>query len=180
MLAADKEDAMSKFFTYENRLHLQKGLKDSLSIKAIAASLNKNSTTVSREIKKYSSEVATGYPGYPFNECKNRFNCRKKNICGKECTRKSVLYCKICPGCNEHCPEFIQEICIARFRSPYVCNSYDKGCRIGRNYQEYQKFKEKNPDLAEVQMDSVIGVKGGKCLLTIHFVESSLMLAFQS
>lgn len=286
MLAADKEDAMSKFFTYENRLHLQKGLKDSLSIKAIAASLNKNPTTVSREIKKYSSEVATGYPGYPFNECKNRFNCRKKNICGKECTRKSALYCKICPGCNEHCPEFVQEICLARFRPPYVCNScdtigkcslmktiydaehahfkahnvisesrsglcvseeeiarlnavisplvnqgqsihqiyinyenklmcsektiynyidaclfdvrnidlprkvkfrdrykkpefkVDKGCRIGRNYQDYQKFKEKNPDLAEVQMDSVIGVKGGKCLLTIHFVESSLMLAF--
>lgn len=35
-----------------------------------------------------------------------------------------------------------------------------------------------NPDLAEVQMDTVIGTKGGKCLLTIHFVESSLMLAF--
>jgi IS30 family transposase len=27
-------------------------------------------------------------------------------------------------------------------------------------------------------MDSVIGSKGGKCLLTIHFVETSLMLAF--
>lgn len=27
-------------------------------------------------------------------------------------------------------------------------------------------------------MDSVIGTIGGKCLLTIHFVESSLMLAF--
>ena len=27
-------------------------------------------------------------------------------------------------------------------------------------------------------MDSVIGSKGGKCLLTIHFVECSLMLAF--
>ena len=27
-------------------------------------------------------------------------------------------------------------------------------------------------------MDSVIGRVGGKCLLTIHFVESSLMLAF--
>ena len=27
-------------------------------------------------------------------------------------------------------------------------------------------------------MDSVIGSRGGKCLLTIHFVESSLMLAF--
>ena len=37
---------------------------------------------------------------------------------------------------------------------------------------------QKNPDTAVVQMDSVIGTIGGKCLLTIHFVESSLMLAF--
>ena len=67
-----------------------------------------------------------------------------------------------------------------KFRERYKKPEFkvDKGCCIGRSYQEYQKFKEKNPDLAEVQMDSVIGVKGGKCLLTIHFVESSLMLAF--
>ena len=67
-----------------------------------------------------------------------------------------------------------------KFRERYKKPEFkvDKGCRIGRNYQEYLKLKEKNPDLAEVQMDSVMGVKGGKCLLTIHFVESSLMLAF--
>ena len=39
-------------------------------------------------------------------------------------------------------------------------------------------FIEKNPDTAVVQMDSVIGRKGGKCLLTIHFVQSNLMRAF--
>lgn len=49
---------------------------------------------------------------------------------------------------------------------------------LSRNYQEYLKFKEKNPDLAEVQMDSAMGVKGGKCLLTIHFVEFSFVIAF--
>ena len=277
---------MSKFFTYEDRLNLQKKLKESMSIKAIATDLGKNPTTISREIKKYSSEIATGYPGYPFNECKNRFNCRNKNICGKDCSRKATQYCKLCPYCNEYCKDFVREVCTARFRPPYVCNGcekigkcsllksiydaehahikahnvisesrsglcvseeeiarlnaiitplvnngqsvhqiyvehenelmcsektiynyidaclfdvrnidlprkvkfrerykkpefkVDKGCRIGRNYQEYLKFKEKNPDLAEVQMDSVMGVKGGRCLLTIHFVESSLMLAF--
>lgn len=58
---------MSKFFTYEERLTLQKGLKESHSLKSIAKMLGKNPTTVSREIKKYSSEVATGYPGYPYN-----------------------------------------------------------------------------------------------------------------
>jgi len=54
----------------------------------------------------------------------------------------------------------------------------DKGCRIGRNYQDFQEYLEKNPDTSIVQMDSVIGSVGGKCLLTIHFVESSLMLSF--
>ena len=277
---------MSNFFTYEERLTLQKELKESHSMKSIAQRLEKNPTTISREIKKYSSEVATGYPGFPYNACKNRLNCRKKDICGKECTHKSAPYCKLCRSCNERCSDFIPEICSARFRPPYVCNGcesigkcslmktiydaehahiaahhkisesrsglcvseeevarlnkiitplvlqgqsihqiyiehknelmcsektiynyvdaslfdvrnidlprkvrfrerykkpefkVDKGCRIGRSFKEFESFMEKNPDTAVVQMDSVIGAKGGKVLLTIHFVESSLMLAF--
>ena len=39
-----------------------------MSIKAIAADLKKNPTTVSKEIKKYSSEVATGHHGYPHRQ----------------------------------------------------------------------------------------------------------------
>lgn len=277
---------MSKFFTYEERLTLQKNLRDSKSLKSIAIELDKNPTTISREIKKYSSEVTTGYPGYPYNACKNRMNCRKKDICGKDCARKSVSYCKLCRECNNHCSDFVLEVCAARFRPPYVCNGctsigkcslmktiydaehahiaahntisesrsglcvsekeiarlnaiisplvrqgqsihqiyiehedelmcsektiynyvdaclfdirnidlprkvrfrerykkpefkVDKGCRIGRSYKEFEHFIEKNPDTPVVQMDSVIGTVGGKCLLTIHFVESSFMLAF--
>ena len=54
----------------------------------------------------------------------------------------------------------------------------DKGCRLGRTFKDFEAYMEENPDLAVVQMDSVIGRVGGKCLLTIHFVGSSLMLAF--
>lgn len=277
---------MSKFFTYEERLELQKFLKESLSFKEISRRLDKNPTTISREVRKYSSEVATGYPGFPFNACKNRFHCRNKKVCGKECTRKSDIFCKLCQSCNSNCSDFIEEVCTARFRVPYVCNScdtiskcsllkniydsehahikahkaisqsrsglcvsedeiarlnkiisplvangqsvnqiyinhqddlmcsektiynyidaclfdvrnidlprkvkfrerykkpefkVDKGCRIDRNYEAFRTFIEKNPDTAIVQMDSVIGTKGGKCLLTIHFVDCSLMLAF--
>jgi IS30 family transposase len=81
---------MSKFFTYEERLELQKYLKENLSFKEISRRLHKNPTTISREVRKHSSEIATGYPGFPFNACKNRFNCRLKKVCGKECSRKSV------------------------------------------------------------------------------------------
>jgi IS30 family transposase len=277
---------MTKFFTYEERLELQKFLKESLSFKEISRRLSKNPTTISREVRRYSSEVATGYPGFPYNACKNRFNCRKRNICGKDCTRKSGIYCKLCTSCNINCSEFLEEICTARFRVPYVCNGcdtlgkctlikniydaehahikahktisesrsglcvsedeiarlnaiisplaqkgqsvhqiyathkdelmcsektiynyidaclfdvrnidlprkvkfrerykkpefkVDKGCRIGRNYDDFNVFLDKNPDISVVQMDSVIGSRGGKCLLTIHFVDTSLMLAF--
>lgn len=276
---------MSKFFTYEERLELQKYLKESLSFKEISRRMAKNPTTISREIRKYSSEVATGYSGYSFNACKNRFNCRAKSVCGKNCTRK-ITYCKVCQSCNDNCKDFILEICTARFRVPYVCNGcetlgkctllksiydaehahikahetisqsrsglcvsedeidrlnkiisplikngqsihqiyvnnadelmcsektiynyidaclfdvrnidlprkvkfrerykkpefkVDKGCRIGRNYEAFGSFVDKNTDISVVQMDSVIGTKGGKCLLTIHFVETSFMLAF--
>ncbi|OPX42068.1 integrase core domain protein [Ruminiclostridium hungatei] len=277
---------MSKFLTYEQRLTLQKYLKESLSFKEISRRLGKNPTTISREIRKYCSEVATGYPGFPYNACKNRFHCRVKDVCGKSCTRKSSIYCKLCSSCNDNCADFIEEICTARFRVPYVCNGceqilkctllkniydvehahvkahetisesrsglciceeeiarlntiitplvqqgqsvhqiyvshenelmcsektiynyidaclldvrnidlprkvkfrerykkpefkVDKGCRIGRNYEAFQNFIDNHPDTAMVQMDSVIGTKGGKCLLTIHFVETSLMLAY--
>jgi IS30 family transposase len=67
-----------------------------------------------------------------------------------------------------------------KFRERYKKPEFkvDKGCRIGRNYEAFQNFIDKNPDTAIVQMDSVIGSKGGKCMLTIHFVETNLMLAF--
>ena len=39
-------------------------------------------------------------------------------------------------------------------------------------------FIQANPDTSLVQMDTVEGRKGGKVLLTIHFVTSSFMLAF--
>ena len=278
---------MASFFNYAERISLQKFLGEGLSFKEIGRTLGKDPSTISREIRKHMSAVATGRPGYPFNPCKHRKTCRAKNICSRqECHRPSTPYCKLCPDCYKHCPDFVEEVCTSRFKVPYVCNGcaqidkctllkniydaehaqykshdtisqsrsglctsedeirrlnalisplvkrgqslhqiyithrdeimcsektlynyldaglfdvrngdlprkprlrtrkqkkeykVDKGCRIGRNYQDFQEFLDQNQDTSVVQMDSVIGSVGGKCLLTIHFVESSLMLAF--
>ena len=37
---------------------------------------------------------------------------------------------------------------------------------------------DEDPDTPVIQLDSVIGRKGGKVLLTIHFVNCEMMLAF--
>lgn len=278
---------MSKFFTYAERISLQKFLGEGLSFKEIAVRLSKDPTTVSREVRKQMSVVATGRPGYVHNTCKNRKTCRKKVICGRQnCHCTSLGYCKLCSDCNNHCEDFVDEVCQSRFKPPYVCNSceqinkctllkniydaekaqykaheriaqsraglctseaeiahinalivplvrrgqslhqiyvthkdeimcsektlynyldahlfdvqhgdmprksrlrprkqkkeykVDKGCRLGRSYKDFLDYLAQNPDTSIVQMDTVIGSVGGKCLLTIHFVESSLMLAF--
>ena len=56
----------------------------------------------------------------------------------------------------------------------------DKTCRIGRTYADYLLFRKENPDVVIVEMDTVEGRKGvdEKCLLTIHFTNCKLMLAF--
>ncbi|BCJ93639.1 IS30 family transposase [Anaerocolumna cellulosilytica] len=276
---------MSAFFSYEERLHLQSNLKEGLSFKEISRRLGKDPSTIFREVRKYSCEIATGYPGQTHNTCRNRRTCNRRRFCGENCSRK-LMYCKYCNQCNASCPDYIEEICLARFRAPYICNvcteigkcslvknfydaekahikahkiisesrsglcineqevvcmnqllsplvqqgqslhqiyihhkdelmcsektmynyidaclfdirnidlprkvrfrerykkpefKVDKSCRVGRTYEAFEKFMEDNPDTAVVQMDSVIGSKGGKCLLTIHFVDTSFMLAF--
>jgi IS30 family transposase len=57
----------------------------------------------------------------------------------------------------------------------------ERACREGRTYRDFLDFMQENPDMPVVQMDSVEGTKGTgePVLLTIHFVEAELMLAFK-
>jgi len=64
-----------------------------------------------------------------------------------------------------------------RFRKP-VQHKVDKKCRIGRSLTDYQKFVTAAPEIRIVEMDSVIGRKGGKVLLTLMFRHCGFMLAF--
>ena len=54
----------------------------------------------------------------------------------------------------------------------------DKACRRGRTYEDFKKYREENPSLPVVQIDSVEGIKGGAVLLTVHFALPRLQLSF--
>lgn len=54
----------------------------------------------------------------------------------------------------------------------------DKKCRTGRTYEDYTEFIDAHPGLPVTEIDSVEGKKGGKVLLTVHFVKPEFMLAF--
>lgn len=279
---------MAQFLKYDDRLEIEKGLKEYLSFAEIGRRLGRDRTTISKEIRNYAVTQCTGSGSYPHNTCKFRRNCRKRTVCGTgNCQYPIAPICRQCTyGCNRYCMNYEEELCICRVRPPYVCNGcgelpkctltktlyhardahqksleklsasrsgifqtegeverineilvplvkqgqslhqiylnhkdelmccektlynyvegglfdirnidlprkvryrprykkpelkVDKGCRIGRNFRDYELFLEENPDIASVQMDSVIGTQGGKVLLTIYFVNVSMMLGF--
>jgi len=65
-----------------------------------------------------------------------------------------------------------------RRKNPQV--KVERACRDGRTYRDFLDWLDQYPDTEVVQMDTVIGAKGGgeNVLLTIHFPQSQFMLAF--
>ena len=54
----------------------------------------------------------------------------------------------------------------------------DKCCYMERDYINYQAYISDHPRHHTVEMDTVHGKVGGKCLLTLHFVYAHFMLAY--
>jgi IS30 family transposase len=277
---------MSEYITFEKRLEIESMLAKGFSFGEMARWLNKDRSTISREVRNHSFEEKTGYSSIPFNCCRNRTGCQKTYVCTLPCQKQSTRVCRQCSSCNDNCPDFEEEVCITRLKPPYVCNGcdernrctlvktmyyateahkkaekripesrrgvltseqelirlndlvtplilqgnsvhqiyvnnidgimcsektlynyidncffdarnidlprkvkyrprrkkqefkVDRGCYVNRTYDLFQKHLEKYPNDNPVQMDSVIGITGGKVLLTIHFPNTSFMLAF--
>ena len=264
----------NKHLSLNERFEIEKGLNEQLSFKQIGKNINKDCTTISKEVKNHIIYKDSGAPGRPFFDCIYRHNCPYK-INGTKCNPKL-------------CKNYKKESCLKLVKPPYVCNGcpnkskctlskqlysstyayneykenlvetrsgitysekeienlnnilvplikeqkqsihhaiinnknkimcsekeiynlidlgllkvrnidlprkvryrnipkkrtyykIDKQCLEGRKYQDYLDFIKENPDTNVVEMDTVEGIKGGKVLLTLHFVNCSFMLTF--
>lgn len=54
----------------------------------------------------------------------------------------------------------------------------DSSDKANRTFNDFVKYIEENPNTQVVEMDTVHGTRSGKVLLTLHFRNCSLMLAF--
>lgn len=277
--------ANNKHLSLNDRIIIEKSLDRHLTFTAISLLIDKDSSTISKEIRKHICCLKYGSFGRPFNSCALRNSCQKKFICERsDCNKK---YCRYCWHCNDVCPDFIPSPCPRLSKPPYVCNGcpdwssctfrksnysaysadkeyrhffsethkgiavdeneiarldsiisplilkgqsihhicsnsidsimcsektvynyldyclfsarnidlprkvifrprkvkesrfkVDRSCRIGRTYDDFLSFLKENPDTPVVELDSVVGPAPGKVLLTVHFTDSLLMLAF--
>ena len=109
-----------KHLTKDERISIERMLASENSIKEISVNLNRNISTISREIFRNSQARQTGCSGSPFNNCVNRKNCVQFRLCKKEdCKRQTCCGCKFC---FRLCPDFERESCVKLKSPPYVCN----------------------------------------------------------
>ncbi len=277
-----------KHLTLDSRIIIETKLNEGESFKSIGRFLQKDCTTISKEVKHHISFEKSGTYGRSFNDCLLAFQrkCSAQMVC-QECTSRKNRFCWSCGKCSSSCILYKKYVCPKLSKPPYVCNgcpersrcslekhlyraSYaqkeyesvrsesrsgfalseserkqmddivspllrkgqslhhiavhhadelmksertlyayinsglftarnidmprtvrmrprknvsknlkvDKACRVGRDFSCFQTYMEEHPDLSVRQIDSVEGVKSGAVLLTIHFVEQGLQLAF--
>lgn len=281
-----------KHMNLDDRMEIQKGLKEGRSFAEIGATIGRDGSTISKEIRSHLIIKETGTRSRPYNPCVNRKNClHEGDLCGEMCIKgfswHESKYCCLCENCSKHCKDFKEEACKNLAKPPYVCNGcreirsctlkkkvyeakeaqkeyeavrsesrqginlsaeelqriddivapliqqgqsihhicanntdkimldertiynyidagllsvgnidlprkvnyrkrkgkkpvrVDKQCHVGRTYEDFLRFKEENPDVAVVEMDSVESSRdSSKVLLTLHFCSCNMMLAF--
>lgn len=122
--------------TAEQRSSIESGLSCGSPLREIAASVDKDPTTVSKEIRKHRTlKHRTDPYGKPRNPCSKVRDCDLSGICAEKCTHSFPL-CRNCPECSGSCPEFEPDICSRLLRYPHVCNGCEKlpGCRKNIRY----------------------------------------------
>ncbi|MGN1379413.1 MAG: IS30 family transposase [Bacilli bacterium] len=108
-----------KHLTLLNREDIEKLLKAGFKFYQIAENIQKDPTTISKEIRKYRTEHTPSNFNNKSNFCKHKDKCNLKNICNSNCHSE----CRRCGKCNSVCSKYELDICEKLLKPPYVCNS---------------------------------------------------------
>lgn len=122
--------AYQKHLTLLNREDIEKLLKAGFKFYQIAESIQKDPTTISKEIRKYKTEHYPSNFNNKNNYCKNKNSCSIKNLCNSNCHSE----CRRCGKCNSICSKYKLDLCEKLLKPPYVCNA----CNI---YAQCRKIK---------------------------------------
>ena len=134
--------ARQKHLDLIERCRIETMLTDRHSFKSIARALNRDPTTIAKEVKAHMFTRKTGSLGKTFNNCANRNTCDYYNICSKtECRNKR---CRACKKCYKYCDDYVKESCPLLNKAPYVCNGCKARCRCSLEKQIYSAVRAQN------------------------------------
>lgn len=115
-----------KHLTLSDRIYIEEALSRQLNFKEIAIFLQKDPTTISKEIRKHLCSNRS-HPRLRKNKCINHASCIKTNLCDNKFCHDGRL-CAICKlrNCSFYCSDYEPTICEKLLKPPYACNGCPK------------------------------------------------------
>lgn len=141
-----------------DRLVIENGLNNQLSFKAIALKLDKDCTTISKEVRTNMVHRDLSGFGRVFNNCIHRTSCSKEEVCDI-CKLPKPKLCRACKFCRDDCQDFIEEVCPSLSKPPYVCNGCEQKhkCTLSKQmYFSLQAHKQYMERLSESRSGFII------------------------
>lgn len=119
--------------TFSDRCYIEQSLYSNESFSSIAASLQKDPSTISKEIKR--ARAALYHAGTSDDDCRLFSTCLSHHICGDSDCNRLCRNCKIY-RCSAICLDYVSSHCPKLDRPPYVCNpcKSKQTCHLSKLY----------------------------------------------
>ena len=114
--------ANNKHLIIDDRITISQMLRERKSFMEIGESLNKDPSTISKEIRNHIILSKTGCHGHAYNNCIHRYTCDEACLCDECINRRLINRCRFCKQCNDHCDQYEPDSCLKLKKPPYVCN----------------------------------------------------------
>lgn len=156
----NKKFFYQKHLTMTQRIWIEKGLIDNESFAAIARRIEKDPSTISKEIKRNRffpkrNEFFKQLPCTRKKDCQIRFLCKNQdctNLC-KGCYKPAREF----KSCIDICPDYLPEYCLKVKKAPYVCNGCQKvkRCNLQHAFYSAQTAQENYHELLVSSRDGI-------------------------
>ena len=125
--------ANHKHLTLSDRIYIEQALERRMKFKDIAIFIEKDPSTVSKEIRLHRSAKSSNNRTAL---CVHRSTCTKTGMCNqRNCYFSSCGKCTL-HRCQINCPEYEAPVCKRLLHAPYVCN----GCNLRSCRQETKYY----------------------------------------
>ncbi|HEX3076887.1 MAG TPA: IS30 family transposase [Lachnospiraceae bacterium] len=108
-----------KHLTLSDRIIIEQGLNKGMTFTAIAARVDKDPSTISKEVRKHRTLKQHKDPNR-LPKCTHFKTCTETHIC-----KDTICFnrCNECKKCYSICPNYIPKSCGRLDKPPYVCNA---------------------------------------------------------
>ena len=120
-----------KHLTLSDRTFIEQELIRGSTFKAIADTLGKDPTTISKEVKLHRIITDEKPAKNKCYKCTKQKRCGERLVCGKSSCKYSCRFCRQVEP-TEYCNKYVPWQCDQLYNAPYVCNACDKinGCPL--------------------------------------------------